>query len=85
MTAARIEYVTNFNPHPHTEGDQQGTRCICKIRHFNPHPHTEGDLLLCMMTARKDSISIHTLTLRVTPIKHLDFTMADTFQSTPSH
>ena len=40
----RIQYVPyDFNPHPHVEGDGNGTYEHLQDTNFNPHPHVEGD------------------------------------------
>ena len=37
----------NFNPHPHTEGDNNFSISWIYAEHFNPHPRVEGDFLPC--------------------------------------
>ena len=34
---------SDFNPHPHTEGDSNSALFVTIPLYFNPHPHTEGD------------------------------------------
>ena len=80
----RQQYLSNFYPRPHMEGDQRERKsAIIKTGDFYPRPHMEGDgKKLCRIDL--ESISTHALTWRATldnsrPHPH------SRFLPTPSH
>ena len=82
--ASRRPDSQNFNPHPRTEGDNDGGQAARHHPDFNPHPRTEGDRIGDINALGVDVISTHTLARRVTP-KRAAAPRRCGFQPTPSH
>ena len=44
-----IDKKSDFNPHPHVEGDGNSGAGVSGVCNFNPHPHVEGDLIFSLI------------------------------------